>query len=415
MADAKENGIVTVPAWALIAGSSLICIVPLLVCWRQFSELFYYHDDFNLLQELAGSTLFRWIFHPFAGESIFPLFKFLWISAVWMFSGSYMALIVLQWLTHLAICLVFGWLLIRLRVPGVGAAFAVLTFGLPSSNIETLAWSIQWNAQLNMLFFLLAWHALLTIFERETGIGWYVWYVFSISASALASSRGIVCGMMLALFIVTAGEGRRRIWLCAVSLAPTALLILATWLFVPPFKQTQLGHFTYSLHYFLLNPLSSLVGISKYPWNASPVVLFGSLKLLVIGWAFYKSGRRLYPLFATLIAFDLATAAALGYARTWTGLFTASSSRYQYISLLVFGPMAGIIVAGWRRELQIAVFVLWIWLLAYRWEPAITYWANWRGTAIRNALARNQASLMFDPSKLTIAQARRLVEQFQLH
>jgi hypothetical protein len=77
--------------------------------------------------------------------------------------------------------------------------------------------------------------------------------------------------------------------------------------------------------------------------------------------------------------------------------------------------MAGIVVAGWRRELQIVVLVLWIWLLAYRWEPAITYWATWRGTAIRNALARNQASLTFDPSKLTIAQARKLVEQFQLH
>jgi len=415
LAEANEYGAMTLPARAIIAGCALISMVPLLVYWRQFSELFYYHDDFALLHELAGSTLLRWIFHPFAGESIVPLFKFLWIAAVWSFGGSYMALIVLQWLTHLAICLAFGWLLIRLRVPAVGAGFAVLTFGLASANIETLAWSMQWTGQLQILFFLLAWHALLTIMERQTGIGWYVWYVFCICASALSSSRGIVCGMILGLYIVLAGEGMRRIRLCAISLAPTALLILATWLVVPPFKETQLGHFTYSLNYFLMNPLYLLLPIRRLPANVSLIVFFGAIKLLVMAWAFYKSRRRLDPLLATLVAFDLATAAALGYARTYTGLSTATSSRYQYISLLVFAPMVGIVVAGWRRELQVIVFVLWIWLLAYRWDHSINYWAAWRGTGIRNALVRNAPAATFDPSKLSTAEARKLIEQFHLH
>jgi hypothetical protein len=415
VAEATGNGTTTRAAWAIIAGSALVSIVPLFAYWRQFSKLFFYHDDFSLLHELSRSSLFRWIFHPFAGESIFPLFKFLWIAAVWSFGGSYMALIVLLWLTHLAICLTFGWLLIRLRVPAVGAGFAVLTFGLASANIETLAWSIQWNAQLNMLFFLLAWHALATILERQAGAGWYVWYVFCISAGTLCSSRGIVCGLMLGLYIVLSGEGRRRIWLCAISIAPTALLVLATWVFVPPFQETQVGHFTYSLNYLMMNPLYLLLPIRRLPGNVSLLLFFGVLKLLVIAWAFYRSGRRLLPLLATLVAFDGATAAALGYARTYTGLSTAVSSRYQYIALLVFGPMAGVIVAGWRREVQVVVLVLWIWLLAYRWEHSITYWAAWRGTGIRNALARNPPYATFDPSKLSTAEARRLIERFQLH
>lgn len=415
LAGANTNGMMTAPAWVIIGGSALLSMIPLFVCWRQLSKLFFFHDDFLLLHELAGSTLFRWIVHPFVGESIVPLFKFLWISAVWSFGGSYMAMIVLQWVTHLSICLAFGWLLIRLRVPPVAAGFAVLTFGLPWSNIETLAWSMQWGAQLTMLFFVLAWHALLTILARRTGVGVYVWYVFCILASALCSSRGIVCGMLLGLFIVLAGQGIWRIWLCAVSLAPTALLILATWLFVPPFQETQVGHFTYSLNYLLLNPLFLLIPIGKNPEDVSLIVFFGAVKLFVIGWAFYKSGRRFYPLFATLVAFDLATAAALGYARTWTGLSTTVSSRYQYIALFIFGPMAGMPVAGWRKELQIAVFVVWIALLAYRWERTADDWAASRGTEIRRALAHNPPGAPFDPSKLSAGEARKLIGQFQLH
>jgi hypothetical protein len=164
-----------------------------------------------------------------------------------------------------------------------------------------------------------------------------------------------------------------------------------------------------------MNPLYLLLPIRKYPGDVSPLVFFGGIKLIVMAWAFYRSERRLYPLLIALVVFDVATAAALGYARTYTGLATAVSSRYQYIALLVFGPLCGIIVAGWRRELQVVVFVLWIWLLAYRWDHSITYWAAWRGTEVRNALVRNPPNVPFDPSKLSTGEARRLIDQFRLH
>src|SRR5580693_10563861 len=114
---------------AIIWGSAFVSVLPLLFYWSHFKELFFFHDDFLLLDELSRTTLIRWIFHPFLNESIFPLFKSLWIAAVWSSGGSYMALIALQWVTHFAICLAFGWLLIRMRLPAVAAGFAILTFG----------------------------------------------------------------------------------------------------------------------------------------------------------------------------------------------------------------------------------------------------------------------------------------------
>ena len=89
--------------------------------------------------------------------------------------------------------------------------------------------------------------------------------------------------------------------------------------------------------------------------------------------------------------------------------------RYQYIPLLAFGLMAGMIVSGWSKGLKIGVCIVWIGLLAYRWGPSVDSWAVWRGVAVRNALAHNPSDATFDPSQLSTAQGRRLIEQFHLH
>jgi hypothetical protein len=410
----EGSGDMTAFARAIVWGSALVSMLPLLLCWRQFSELFYFHDDFLLLDERARSTLLQWIFHPFENESIFPLFKSLWMSAVWGFGGSYLWLIVLQWATHFAICLVFGALLIRMRMPAIGAGFAVVTFGLASSNLETLAWSIQWGSQLSLLFFLLAWYALARILEGHAGAVWYVWYVFCVLASTLCSSRGVVCGMLLGLFTLLAGKGE-RIKLCAASVVPTVLLVLITWLWVPASRPSQVGAFHYGLNYLALNPLFSLIPTSGSATSVGLVIVFGTIKAAVIALAFYQASRRLHPFLIALVVFDVATAAALGYARTWTGLATTVSSRYQYIPLLCFGPMLGVVISGWRKELAAIAVVLWIWLLSYRWGISLEHWVFLRGTRIRHMLASYPPNAVFDPSKLTAARARELIEQFHLN
>ena len=106
---------------------------------------------------LDGATrlgLCRWLAEPFVGEGVFPLFKLLWLGAVRLTEGSYFCMILLLWITHVAVCLLFGCLLARFDLPPAAISFALLTFGLSWTNLETLGWAMQWNTQLAIVFFL---------------------------------------------------------------------------------------------------------------------------------------------------------------------------------------------------------------------------------------------------------------------
>src|SRR5512140_917156 len=136
--------------------AALVSLLPLLIFWRDFQQLFFFHDDWELLNGYSTQTLTQWLAQPFLAEGILPLFKLFWITAVQWLGGGYTAMIVLLWLTHCLISILFGRTLSRLGMPDVAAAFAVLLFALSWTNIETLVWSLQWSAQLGLLFFFLA-------------------------------------------------------------------------------------------------------------------------------------------------------------------------------------------------------------------------------------------------------------------
>ena len=106
-----------------VAASSLVSLLPLVVCWGQFRYLFFFHDDWEMLDGAARLGLGRWLIEPFAGEGVFPLFKLMWLGAVHLTGGSYFGMILLLWLTHAAICLLFGWLLARFGVPPAAIAW----------------------------------------------------------------------------------------------------------------------------------------------------------------------------------------------------------------------------------------------------------------------------------------------------
>ena len=72
-----------------------------------------------------------WLIEPFAGEGVFPLFKLLWLGAVHLTGGSYFGMILLLWLTHVAICLLFGWVLARFGLPPVAILLARCHFWTP--------------------------------------------------------------------------------------------------------------------------------------------------------------------------------------------------------------------------------------------------------------------------------------------
>src|SRR5579863_4520611 len=327
-----------------IVASSIASLLPLIVCWAQFRSLFFFDDDWEMLDGAARLGLGRWLVEPFAGEGFFPLFKLLWLGAVHATGGSYFAMILLLWITHVAICLLWGFLLARFDLPPAAIVFAVLAFGLASTNLETLGWFMQWNAQLAIVFFLAAWHLLLGEVRPVRAAAVFL----CLLAGALCSTRGIMSGLVLAVFVLMRKTRTERTGLALLCLTPTALLAAVMWLFVPHHQVQFDAALLYAGEYLVLNPLYEPLPVPRQNFDAGALLICGLLKTAVFILAFRKAAPAVRPFLVTLVAFDLIVAASLGYSRWSTGLATTTSSRYQYISLLCFGPMAGILIAQLR-------------------------------------------------------------------
>jgi hypothetical protein len=135
--------------------AALLALAPL-VLWRaEFAKLFWFADDFLLLDQINRMGFWPWLTEAFT-ENFAPVFKLLWGGSVFAFGGSYFALIVLLWLTHAFNTLCLGWLLRRAGFSWFVVAVVQLLFALTSANLETLGWSVQWSAVLATTFFLLA-------------------------------------------------------------------------------------------------------------------------------------------------------------------------------------------------------------------------------------------------------------------
>ena len=340
----------------------------------------------------------------------------LWIAALHAAGGGYMGMIVLLWLTHFAIALSFGYLLLRMETPPLAASFAVLMFGLTWTNQETLMWSMQWSAQLALLFFFAAWWLLILILETPApASGLTCLYTLSVLASGLCSSRNMTGGAVLAVFILLSGTSRRHWLLCGLSLLPGALLACAMWLFVPYHQATVLSAASFGIYYFLLNPLYLLLSFPGRAVDVRALVIFGTAKILITAWALAHSRGALRRMLWTFLVFELITAASLGYARSYTGLPSTVSSRYQYLSLLCFAPAAGIAWASLRKQAQVLVLLISLGLIAYPWRTHLPFWAKLRGSDVRQELQQKSDDERFDPSSLTAGRARDLVHQYHLH
>lgn len=401
----------------LVVLSALVSVLPLVVWWRQFELLFFFDDDWELLQGASAHSLIRWLFHPFVGEGILPLFKLLWIAAVRFSGGSYMAMVVLLWLTHLAILLLFGWLLLRFRFSETAAAIAVVTLGLAWSNIETLAWSMQWSALLATLFLLIAWHLLLRILD---GRRWLFWYLLCLLASGLVSTRGVYYGGVLAAFIVLFPAASQKRWLIGWSLLPAVLLTGATLIVKhgrpAGLTASLLDKVSFAAHDLLLNPLYTLISYPGRRVGILALALFGAVKAAVMVWAIVGAKKTpVRALLLTLVAFDVLNALAMGYGRAYTGDLATVSSRYQYTSLLCFGPALGWAFSRIRKEAAVILALLWLGVLGYPWKTHIDIWALRRGSDLRRALKTSPADAHFDPSSVTAATARELTERYRLH
>jgi hypothetical protein len=171
----------------------------------------------------------------------------------------------------------------------------------------------------------------------------------------------------------------------------------------------------YSIDFLILNPLFRPLPIPRQGFATGAFVICGALKSAVLVWAFRRVAPAARPLLWTLLALNLIIAASLGYSRWQTGLATVTSSRYQYIPLLCFGPPAGILLCELRTCPRLAIILLCACGLAFPWKRHADQWATERGTNLRTSIRQTGPNDRFDPSTLTAGRARELMNRYNLH
>ncbi|HYP15132.1 MAG TPA: hypothetical protein VEQ63_14480, partial [Bryobacteraceae bacterium] len=82
--------------WLLAAAA----LLPLAVFAPEFRKLYWFHDDWDMLDGASRLGLWAWMLEPFLKESVIPVSKALWLGAVRLTGGSYFLMIVLLFLTH---------------------------------------------------------------------------------------------------------------------------------------------------------------------------------------------------------------------------------------------------------------------------------------------------------------------------
>jgi hypothetical protein len=383
--------------WRILALSGLLALVPYVAYHAMFARLYWFGDEFDLIDQFDRLGFWRWMWLAFA-ENFVPLFKLLWGGSVLVFGGSYGAMIAIGWLTHALNVALLGRLMRAAGLSWPAVLFALLFFGLTATNVETLAWSVQWSAILSATFMLLALNCAFRSSPSSATAAWA-------SASALSFSRGVLTGFLAAGAVLWPsgddGQGRRlrRLILAGACVASSVAVAILIAVLVPAGNQGHMaGHWgdaaNFAAWYYSLNPAYLLFAFES--WGPRTVVLLGILKVVLVAWSLARSGGRRRKLFLVLLAFDLGNAALLGIGRYHTGLLASVSSRYQYASLIALMPAAGFAFARlWRRvpgpaPLRGAVLAAALsaaaLFLCLRWGSDLDGFTWSRGTASRQIL-----------------------------
>ena len=420
--------------WLAPAVVSLVCVSPFLVFWNRFETFYWIHDDWDMISELQSLGLVRWMQQPF-GENFVPLFKAFWAGAIPLLDGSYFGMLCLLWITHVAILLLFAVLLRRFGLSWPAQSLAVLTLGMPWSNIEALVWATQWSSLLATFFLLLAWLLLLAAESGKHSTWLSVLAALSALASASCFPRGVLTGALLGLFLLQAFSEDRttrrwRLWMAVVLICITCIAVLPyRWMIhdyhnFQEFNAAKLqGMASYAAHYWLLNPLYHLLPIPKKAVNAEALFIAGACKALVLGAGLYVSTARQRRLLETLLLLDAGTAVLLSMGRFDLGVASSVVSRYQYASLLCFAPFFAIAVTkglGLLRPMAsraaLAVLLVgWGLLLGYPWARHSARWAQWRGQNVKDAVVATPADQRFGNAWTTAGRARELIQIYHLH
>ena len=426
------------PRWApaLPWIAAALALAPAVWCARPLAELWWFGDDWDLLDQIQRVGFWHWTLLPFA-ENFVPLFKVLWGGLVFAGGGAYAPMIAALWLTHALNTALFARLL---RTAGFGftaTAFAAALFALAAANIETLAWSVQWSALLAITFFLLA--ALILVPRINAGIAlrWPALAGLALlsAASALAFARGVLTGGALAAIVLLPLGAAPRAWparlrVAAACLLPAAAVALTIFL-VSPGNHRSLGEHwremaQFGVCYWAATPLHRLLASVTWHW---PIVLaLGALKLALVISVFRHATRSQRVLLVLLLVLDLGNACLLGIGRHHTGLPAANSERYYYMALLCTLPFLALAFDAWLRALPTprlrtafaaGLGLALAWQVARDWPQAAENFAAGRGRNTRELLLRQPnppaenavPGIPFLPTK----RARELIELYRLH
>ncbi len=413
--------------WILIA-AGLLALAPWIVYHRLFARLYWFGDEFDLIDQIERLGLWRWMWLVFA-ENFVPLFKLLWGGGVLVFGGSYASMVAAVWLTHALNVVLLGRLMRTCGFSWAAVFIAQATFGLTPANMETLAWTVQGSAVLSVTFMLLA---LDCFFRRPFGRAPLAWG----AASALSFSRGVLTGAMLALACLWHRGGgprqslSRRAALALAYLSPAVLVGVLITVMASGNHQHMKGHggeaAVFALWYYCLNPSYLVFAVESWGWRT--VSILGLCKVALVSWAILRSRGDQRLLVVLMVAFDLGNAALLGIGRYHTGLAATVSSRYQYASLLGVVPAAGFWLSSqWgrlpgpaaaRRAAFAALLCVAAVAMCRQWSADLDNFTATRGSESRRLLLVDKVpypNLVPGIPWLPMDRAKALIAKYNLH
>ncbi|HVU16312.1 MAG TPA: hypothetical protein VHD32_05285 [Candidatus Didemnitutus sp.] len=426
-------------SWLIRRGTwllGLVALLPFLIWWRRFAELFWFGDDYFLLDQMAAMGFWPWTAKPFT-ETFAPLFKIFWGGSALMFDGSYLAMLALMWATHAVNTVLLGRVLSRASFPAAAVFLVQLAFALSAANIETLGWSVQWSSLLATTFLL---GGMLIAQTRPIDADGWRWrwdglMMLMVAASACSFARGVVTGPVLALawwLRHPSGGIRRSIPSILACLAPAVVVAGVIVLFAAGNQQHMSGHWTDAFRfggaYFLFNPAFLLFGAD--PWNAGVLITAGLLKVgVVVAGLILARGKTRNGLILFL-AYDLANAILMGIGRHHTGLPSVLSSRYCYSALLATLPFVGVVFARGleflraQSRLQVVVTATVLAAIAVLglagWPRALDEFTIHRGNSLRALMAApttKPGEHVVVPSLefMHVERAKALIRAYHLH
>ena len=414
----------------------VLALAPLVWCLPKFSQLWWFGDDWDLLDQIAREGFWRWTFQPFA-ENVVPVFKLMWGGLVYAGGGSYLPMITALWLTHALNTVLFARLLLGAGWGRVAVILAASVFALSAANVETLAWSVQWSALLAISFFLLAANWLQPRLSQVSlaSAGSLVLLGVLSALSALTFARGVLTGAALAGVVLFGTMSRSWSWrlrgrVIVACLVPAVAVVVAILVVSPGNHQAMGGHggdmAVFAFSYWAAAPLQRLLELGE--WSLQPVIALGVLKLGLVVWAFRRVAGRQRDLLLLFLLLDLGNAVLLGIGRHHTGLPASNSERYQYAALLCTLPFLALAFEAWlavvpvpkvRRLLAAAVLLFFTWRAARPWPQVMEQYAAGRGEVTRQVLLRDaqppaEGAVPGIPF-LRTERAKELIVLYQLH